>query len=229
MRNGVEQSIVRLLKRVVGWFVAPAFHFLWYHADDTWKANTFLGYSIQQCPLDLQLYQELIYRLKPNFILQTGVSGGGSVLYFASLLDVMGASPAVPVIGIDVFLTEEARRLKHNRIKLFEGDSIDPEVVRKAVQNLDRRGGFVILDSDHSKHHVLAELNLYSSLVSIGSYIVVEDTNINGHPVYHSFGPGPFEAVDAFLELNKNFVRDEDIWKRNKFSFHRGGWLRRIS
>jgi cephalosporin hydroxylase len=163
---------------------------------------------------------------------QTGVAAGGSVLYFASLLDLVEASPTAVVVGVDVHLSEEARGILHPRLRLIRGDSVDPRVVAEVRDALSGCGdsngvGLVVLDSDHRKEHVLAELEAYKELATVDSYVVVEDTNINGHPVSPFYGPGPHEAVEAFLKAHPEFDRD-DVWKRNEFSFHQGGWPRRV-
>jgi len=114
----------------------------------------------------------------------------------------------------------------HRREQLGAGEHL-AGVIGELAEILPQEGGLVVLDSDHSKSHVLKEMNAYQRFVAAGSYMVVEDTNINGHPVSRRSGPGPHEAVCEFLDGNNAFVRDEALWKRNKFSFHQGGWLRK--
>lgn len=204
-------------------------HYWWYNSDDTFAKNTYLGVRILQNPLDLHIYQELIYSLNPDFILQTGVFDGGSLLYYANLLDAMGASSSKVVIGIDIQLSESAKKIGHPRIKLIEGSSVEASTLEKIRELLPVQGGMVILDSDHSRDHVYREMELYYQFVGIGSYMVVEDTNVNGHPVLRSHGPGPMEAVKKFLKTYSGiFVQDNEIWKRNGYSHHQYGWLRRV-
>lgn len=217
----------RVPRRILKKWIVDQFHCLWYESLLTWRKNSFLGFTVKQLPMDLWLYQELLYELRPDFVLQTGVSEGGSILFFAHLLDLIGAPASARVVGVDIVLTDSARRLSHPRITLIESDSTAPEIVDRISALIKPGPGLVVLDSDHREAHVARELELYAAFVQPGSYLVVEDTNVNGHPVDLAFGPGPHEAVTAFLEKNPGFERDDTRWKRNLFSFHQHGWLKR--
>jgi cephalosporin hydroxylase len=227
LRHRFGRILSASLDRFAPRIVTNLFHIQWYRSKAL-SENTFLGYPIFQCPLDLQLYQEVIFRVRPAFILQTGVWHGGSILYFASLLDLIDADPTATVVGIDIHLSEQARSITHPRVHLVEGDSADPQVVKQVRDILPASRGLVSLDSDHVKEHVAAEIELYKELVEVGSYLVVEDTNLNGHPVCHYFGPGPYEAVRDFLSRDSRFVQDNALWRKNLFSCHQGGWLKRV-
>jgi len=214
-----------IIKKILSPIVIRFFHYIWWQSKDTWPRNKFLGYEILQCPFDLQIYQELIFSSKPEFILQTGICGGGSIVYFSSILDIMGASNDIKVIGVDIELSKEAKEIKNDRVILFEGSSTSDEVVSKIKDYTQGKKGIIILDSDHSETHVSKELSIYKDFVQKGCYLVVEDTNLNGNPVHPNFGPGPYEAVKKFLLENKDFRQDNQLWKRNLFSFHQYGWL----
>ena len=219
--------------------VINQFHKLYFdsHAvGKAWISSTWMGVPLHKCPTDLLTYQEIVYDVEPDVIIETGTLLGGSAYYLASLFDLIGRGR---VITIDVDSREESLarvrsraykvRPEHPRITYIRGSSTSGDVFRQ-VKSLIHAGDrvLVVLDSDHSKTHVLEELREYSPLVSVGSYLIVEDTNANGHPVLPQFGPGPMEAVEEFLKTNTNFAPDRSR-EKHFLTFNPGGYLRRKS
>src|SRR5512146_98635 len=184
-----------------------------------------MGRHSLKWPTDAWVMQEIIWDTKPDLIVEVGVFQCGSTLYYAHLLDLIGSGQ---VLGVDIAYDENFDYPNHPRIELLLGaSSIDPAVVEQVAKRADGKRTMVILDSDHACDHVLQELRLYSRFVSKGCYLVVEDTNINGHPVLPRIGPGPMEAVKHWQPKNQGFEVDTD---REKFlvTFHPGGFLKRV-
>ena len=215
----MPRSAYRLLEdRIV-----REFHRLYYNSGSrTWSNTNWLGTPAQKCPLDLWVYQELLHELRPAMIVETGTADGGSALFLASICDLLGQGS---IVSVDI----EAKpgRPEHDRVTYLTGSSTAPEI-RQQVEELvgDHTPVLVILDSNHARDHVLEELRVYAPLVTPGSYVIVEDTNVNGHPVSPEFGPGPMEAVDEFLRGSDEFSVDR---RQEKFflTFNPGGYLRR--
>jgi len=186
-------------------------------ADTSW-----LGVRTDKCPLDLWIYQELLHELRPDLIVETGTAFGGSALYLASLCGLLGNGQ---VLTIDV--QEQEGWPEHPRLEYFRGSSVAPETLEHVRRRAEAaQTVFVVLDSDHRKEHVLEELRLYAPLVTPGSYIVVEDTILNGHPVSPEFGPGPMEAAEEFLRGDSAFKADRSREKLY-LTFNPKGYLRR--
>jgi cephalosporin hydroxylase len=200
------------------------FHRLYYESSaSTWLDTTWLGCLAQKCPLDLWMYQELVCSTRPDVIIETGTYDGGSALFLASVLDLLGGGS---VVTIDI--EERAGRPAHPRVEYVLGSSVRGDVAAGVLSAIPANARvMVILDSDHSRDHVLTELELYADRVTVGCYLVVEDTNVNGHPVLSSFGPGPAEALADFLLSRAEFEVDK---RCEKFfmTFNPGGYLRRV-
>jgi len=203
--------------------LVDAFHRLYYgRQDTTWKQTYWLGTAVQKCPLDLWIYQELLVETKPDLIVETGTYLGGSAHFLATLCELTGRGK---VITVDV--SPRANRPRHRRLTYLAGSSTDErvlETLRRRARSRNRV--MVILDSDHSREHVLEELRAYAPLVTPGNYLVVEDTNVNGHPVLPEFGGGPMEAVQEFLAESDAFEVDHDREKL-LLTFNPSGYLRR--
>lgn len=205
LRESAARTVRRQAARLLSRPVVTAFHSLYYGQGlQTWLNTWWLGHRVFKNPLDLWVYQEILHELKPDLIVETGTAEGGSALYLASICDLIGSGH---VVTVDI--EKRAGRPVHERIRYLFGSSTDPEIVKLLADEASTASTvLVILDSDHSAGHVSAELEVYAPLVTPGSYLIVEDTNINGHPVSKSFGPGPMEAVETFLKRSSEFSSD---------------------
>lgn len=202
-----------------------AFHEVWYRTD-RYASVTWFGHECWKYPTDLLIYAELVHEIRPTTIIECGTYRGGSTLYFAHLLDLIGAGT---VVSIDITDDDEIGpdprghlRPVHPRIAYLHGSSVDPAIVDQARALTEHGPVLVILDSDHTADHVRAELDIYASMATV---LIVEDTNL-GHEVLPAWGPGPREAVDGWLPGHPEWYADRSL-ERLLLTCAPGGFLRR--
>jgi cephalosporin hydroxylase len=212
----------------------------WFNRTCEYKYSynyTWLGIPIIQYPQDIVALQELVWRIRPELIIETGVAHGGSLVLSASLLELIGGSGRVVGIDIDIRSHNRTAIEAHpmmKRITLIEGSSISDETFTR-VEGLasGRSPVLVILDSNHTHDHVARELELYSKLVTTGSYLIVFDTVIEDMPgPFHGRpwgrGNNPKTAVREFLKTTQRFVVDADLESKLLVTVAPEGYLRCI-
>jgi len=243
LKNSVNKSLKDTAKKFMVESTKPkySYNFSW------------LGRPIIQYPQDMIAMQEIIWRVRPDLIIETGIAHGGSLILSASILALLDIADAETlhddsylkkskrkVLGIDIDIREHNKKEieRHplsSRIAMFEGSSIDPSII-EAVKNYakDFQKILVCLDSNHTDEHVYKELKAYASLVSIGSYCVVFDTIVEYLPENYyderNWGPGnsPKTAVDRFLRENQIFQVDDSIENQLLITVAPGGYIKRI-
>lgn len=197
---------------------------------------SWMGRPIIQYPQDMIIMQELIWDIKPDLIIETGIAHGGSLIYYASIMELIGKGE---VLGIDIDIREHNRKEIEShpmfkRIKMIQGSAIDKGIIDQVKKYAEgKKTVMVCLDSNHTHDHVLEELKAYANLTTVGSYCVVFDTIVEDLPkgMYDrpwDVGNNPKTAVFEFLKTNDNFVIDKHIDNKLLISVAPDGYLKRV-
>lgn len=231
--QGADQDLV---SASLDWISRANAHKYSYHFE-------WLGRPIIQYPQDIVAMQELIWGLQPDLIVETGIAHGGSLILWASLLELnaaCGGPQDARVLGVDIDIRAHNRAAIEGhplfrRITMIEGSSVDPDVVAQVRHAADgRKHVLVCLDSNHTHAHVLEELEAYAPLTSVGSYCVVFDTVIEDLPAGmfpdRPWGPGnnPKTAVDEYLKAHREFEIDRRMDDKLLISVAPSGYLKRL-
>ncbi len=224
-RMGADPEVRAAWKRALD-LIAP------YRYAYNW---TWLGRPAIQFPQDLVAFQEIIWRTQPEVVVETGIAHGGSLIFSASMLQLLGGEREVIGVDIDIRAHNRAAIEAHplaDRITMIQGSSVDPAVAERVRERVAGRTAMVILDSNHTADHVARELALYAPLVREGFFLVVMDTAVEyadaDSIVDRPWGPGnsPMTAVDAFLAREARFVVDEEYDAKLLFTVAPRGYLR---
>jgi cephalosporin hydroxylase len=191
----------------------------WYYNTFVWKKTTWMGITCWKSVSDMWNYQEILYDLQPSLVVEFGSNQGGSALFFAGVMRQIGKP--FKVLSVDINHKPLDPAARRDPDVLFVESSSTSTAIAEQIRHLkDEYPGkiFAILDSDHSMQHVLAEMKLLRPLLSCGDYLLVEDSSLNGHPVLPGWGPGPYEALEAY---EQEFPNDytHDVARETKFGF----------
>jgi cephalosporin hydroxylase len=191
---------------------------------DNFSDVTWLGNPIWQNVLDLWALQEAIADIRPALILETGTNRAGSAIFYASLFDLLGNDGRVVTVDI-----ERMHDRAHPRIEFLIGTSIGEEVLEQMRAASEGADGpvMVVLDSDHRREHVAAELELYAPFVTPGSLMLAQDGIVDVHRIFAAGRPGPGPAIAEFLARHHEFYVDESLDRRFLATHHPHGWLRK--
>jgi cephalosporin hydroxylase len=205
---------------------------------------SWLGRPIIQYPQDMVAMQELIWSIQPDLIIETGIAHGGSLIFSASMLElnaICGGSQDAEVLAVDIDIRPHNREAieahpMYKRISMIQGSSIDPEIVDLVkAKTAGKQKILVFLDSNHTHDHVLAELEAYAPLTSVGSYCVVFDTLVEDLPAdmfgNRPWGPGdnPKTAAREYLKSHPEFEIDKSIQHKLLITVAPDGYLKRVS
>jgi cephalosporin hydroxylase len=188
-----------------------------------WNRTSWLGHRISSAPTDLLAYQEMITRVRPEFVIEIGSGDGGRALFLASVCELLGHGR---VISLDAEAAPD--RPVHPRLEYRAADPLDPDAVAAVRDTVGGAGAIVVLGARADRARTASLFNAYESLVKPGSYVVVADTVVNGHPVWTGFGPGPAEGVRQILNAHGDFAADPDMEKYG-LTFNPGGFLKRLT
>lgn len=199
----------------------------WYYNTFVWNKTTWLGVDCWKSVADMWNYQEILIDLKPSLIIEFGSNRGGSALFFAHVMQRTGQP--FKVLSVDINHKPLDPSVQDDPDILFVESSSTVPAVAEHIERLKSEFPgkiFTILDSDHSKDHVLAEMKLLRPLLSPGDYLLVEDSCVNGHPILPGWGPGPYEAIAAYeQEFPNDYTHDVEREHKFGFTFAPNGFL----
>jgi len=198
---------------------------LQYQTEIVFNKVSWMGVTARKMVLDAWVYQQIIYEIRPEIIIEIGNAEGGSTKYLANMLDLVGGGE---VIGVDI--DHSIFKGHHPRTSLVTGDSLAPETLARVDELASGRTGLVIHDGDHSREHVLADLRAYAKFVSVGGYFIVEDTIIDLFRAGDGLGSvnGPLGAVEQFVREDPRFRIDPSC-EKFVLTFNPHGYLKRIA